>query len=802
MSWSVYFERARPGQGIAIGSQLIIPADRNFAWNPGMTSLGGVVSGTYNRQTVNATVNPVGVQSSFTASVDGSGNMTVTAVASGAIASGQTVIDASGNAQGVITSGAGAAWVLGAGAYYGALVSQNFTGLGDDTANIQNALNACPAGQVVALAAGTFIIGSAGGGSLILMPSNVTLRGAAPVSSVMQSILYKPNGGWRRTATAETGTNGILTPLATPASWDDFPIILAAPSVFPQADESTAQLLVSDAVKGTTSVTVQNGSTYTVGQYAVLDELSGATWQAVPNGFGCTDSVAPTPCPPFVWAGDRVVWNIHYPIQQFQDDAGTSDANAPSNATVSFTGSVSGNTLTSSGSPALVNGMRLFGTGLANPTSLIIGSANTWTVIPSQTVASTTITGYDYSASTFGFCRNDRPNCEIKKIIGITGNVVTFESPIGMTYRASNGAQLTTFTNAGGHTSTPFTTLAGVERLKMRGGGNGNLRFGCAAYCWARNVESTEWVNEGIAGNYAYRIEVRDSYSHVASEPTPCGGGYSISLANACSEWLIENNIILDANKMIVGRASGMGTVFGYNYADNGWISFDVPFVECGVNGSHLTGSHHWLFEGNVSFNADSDYTHGNSIYNTHFRNWYTGQRRDMTDSGQQRCFGAATWSFYHSFVGNVGGYSSAPSWISTFAVSATDAANSWTITDGAMECDITGANCIGNTAASATWGNNDIWLVGLDQERRSQVPDALGLSSIIRDGNYDYVSGAQHWYTTPATFPIPNSMYLAGQPGFFSTYSDTWPIVNPASGQTFVNPALHRYNNATPNSP
>jgi hypothetical protein len=34
--------------------------------------------------------------------------------------------------------------------------------------------------------------------------------------------------------------------------------------------------------------------------------------------------------------------------------------------------------------------------------------------------------------------------------------------------------------------------------------------------------------------------------------------------------------------------------------------------VEIGVNGSHMSGSHHMLFEGNDTFNMDSDNTHGN----------------------------------------------------------------------------------------------------------------------------------------------------------------------------------------------
>ena len=42
--------------------------------------------------------------------------------------------------------------------------------------------------------------------------------------------------------------------------------------------------------------------------------------------------------------------------------------------------------------------------------------------------------------------------------------------------------------------------------------------------------------------------------------------------------------------------------------------------------------SHHTLFEGNYTFNMDSDTTHDNSVYLTFFRNYATGYRSRFTD--------------------------------------------------------------------------------------------------------------------------------------------------------------------------
>ena len=90
----------------------------------------------------------------------------------------------------------------------------------------------------------------------------------------------------------------------------------------------------------------------------------------------------------------------------------------------------------------------------------------------------------------------------------------------------------------------------------------------------------------------SFRIEVRDSYIHDGAWSYPGGGGYAIGLAWASAEALIENNIILDANKMMVGRSAGAGTVVAYNYTDDGFIGYDPSWQEVGINGSHMVGSH------------------------------------------------------------------------------------------------------------------------------------------------------------------------------------------------------------------
>ena len=147
------------------------------------------------------------------------------------------------------------------------------------------------------------------------------------------------------------------------------------------------------------------------------------------------------------------------------------------------------------------------------------------------------------------FSRANRPLNELKEIASISGNTVTFTSPITITYTVSKNAQLTSFVDT-------FVKYAGIENLSLKGGSDGQIRFEAAAYSWMKNVEDTVWLGEGVAIDNSFRIEVRDSYIHDGAWSAPGGGGYAISLASASAEALIENNIILRCQQDD-GRAIG-----------------------------------------------------------------------------------------------------------------------------------------------------------------------------------------------------------------------------------------------------
>lgn len=372
------------------------------------------------------------------------------------------------------------------------------------------------------------------------------------------------------------------------------------------------------------------------------------------------------------------------------------------------------------------------------------------------------------------FSRVDRPTAEIKQIASIAGNTVTFTTPVHISYRSGHTAQLSMY-------SRPHVMNAGVEDMKLTGGDAGNLRFNWAAQSWARNIENTVWHDEGFAIHSSFRIELREFYVHDAAWAQPGGGGYAISLSAGSSEVLIENGIAVRANKVIAARSAGAGSVVGYNYMDMSYINTQGSWIEAGLNASHMVGPHHVLFEGNYGHNADSDNTHGNSVYLTFFRNHLRGIRApfdnqaggkidDATQSqnGPRRAAGLMASSYWMSFAGNVLGV------------------------PGKMD------GWVYETSFSG--GKPGIWMLGWDAV--SPYPtDAKVAATAIRHGNFDYLTNTVKWDPAIADHVLPDSLYLAGKPAFFNGgHGYTWPWVD-AAGATklYVLPAKARYDAGSP---
>jgi hypothetical protein len=553
-------------------------------------------------------------------------------------------------------------------------------GTADDTARIQAAINVCPAGQVVQLSAGTFLVND---GRYLSINKGITLRGAGPG----QTIIAKTNGA---------------KPFQSEVSAKPSPLIVVGASLYSKTADSTNTIgsvaLAADAIKGEYTVKVADAGGFVPGQIVLLDEASGASWQKDPQGRGQ------------IWAAAdwRVVWQKHDPAVQFVDDFAPEALSTTPN------------------------------------------SAGSW------------------------FSRLDRPTAEIKEVASIAGSTITFTTPIHIAYRASHAAQLSRYAQS-------HVTNAGVEDLTLTGGDAGNLRFNWAAKSWAKNVESTVWHDDGFALHASFRVELREFYVHDAAWAQPGGGGYAISLSAGSSEILIENGISVRANKVLAFRSAGAGSVVGYNYMDMSYINTQAFWIETGLNASHMVGPHHVLFEGNYGHNADSDNTHGNSVYLTFFRNHLRGIRTafdnqaggridDATQprNGPQRCAGLMAYSYWMSYVGNVLG----------------------------AEGQMSGWVYEGSFAG----GKPSIWMLGWDAVTPYPI-DAKVAATTLRHGNFDYLTNAVKWEPAIASRTLPDSLYLTSKPVFFDAGRGyAWPWVDPA-GATKLHtlPAKARYDAGTP---
>jgi len=344
------------------------------------------------------------------------------------------------------------------------------------------------------------------------------------------------------------------------------------------------------------------------------------------------------------------------------------------------------------------------------------------------------------------FSRTDRPVGQMVEVASVNGNTVTFTTPLHIAFDTAHDAQLSTW-------DAPATRHAGLEDLHVYGGGNHNIVLALAAYSWVKNVESEWSTGDSIGVNASFRCVVRESYFHHSPKLHPGGGAYGLSVSLASAENLIENNIFWHFNKVMVMRASGGGNVIGYNYFEDGFIGTTpkdyTQWMEVGMNASHMTCPHYELFEGNEAFNIDADNTWGNSVYVTFFRNHATGKRRSFPDVDNRRAIGLMAGSWWYTFVGNVLGYPGmSPDPHPSFRYQ-----------------------------GKPPWGPPvPMWQLGYNPENWKQAADPRVLSTVIREGNYDYVTDEVHWSRGPQL--LPDSLYLSGKPAFFG--EAPWPWVDP----------------------
>jgi hypothetical protein len=411
--------------------------------------------------------------------------------------------------------------------------------------------------------------------------------------------------------------------------------------------------------------------------------------------------------------------------------------------------------------------------------------------------------GHPGDGSRRWFSRQDRSLNQLMEVTAVNGNVITFDTPFHITFTVANQAQLTRYT-------VPFLRQVGVENLFVWGGMggdyHGNISVNNCAYCWVKNVEASWSVGTDIGFYSTFRSVLRDSFIHETPDPNPGGAGYLSGVNYGASDNLFENNIMWYGNKVIVMRATGGGNVVAYNYMDDSFGSTYPDSPEAGVNAGHYTTTHMELLEGNYSQNFKGDSYWGNSIYITVFRNWLSGVRaahpplntytytsdcvHHYGDYSRRIAVDIQAYSYYQSLIGNVLGIN-------------------------AQQLLTEPSGCGGGpqmafmpqVTTTADWNTAKnqnaviMWQIGTYQATVNSTGNwsfvDTTINTQLRNGNWDWVTGAQHWYGIGGTtdggatpVAIPNSFYLSSKPAFFGT--NPWPWIDPTTGTTYTLPAKY----------
>lgn len=615
----------------------------------------------------------------------------------------------------------------------------------DDYTRIQDAIDKCPAGEVVELGAGAFSVQIAD--LPIHIWKGITLRGTGACSGnkspYCETSIVVTDGALAYTG-GMCGTSASKK-VACPNGGQ--PEILMSP-VLPDYNYSWetcgnvganlgtgcgATPLAADAAQGQTKIQVASTSGFAVGAWVLIDEASGAGWVADPMNE---------------WTGYGSVW-------------------------------AAADWLSASGSPA--TGRVLW--SKAKNGSWDFGSDE-----------------YPYQAGStgcwYGYC--DRVTAELHRIAAVGAGpcpgancTLTFDDPLTIAFRKSGGHRAQVYAhlygdNSGGGSPISFLQRAGVENLSLLRAPEGGMEMELCVNCWVKNTEVGDWYGGGISMAYSARSELNTVYVHHCWDSVNNGGEYPLALDSASTEMLITNSITNFAGKGMVARAGGAGSVISYNYIDDTMYDAESGigdwWVDMGINASHYSGPHHVLFEGNWGDNLDNDNTHGNSMYMTFFRNHGSGLRTAFSDpsvgglvedsarkgyycpSGLSSCMNETTgplraagpmgYNYWFAYVANVLG-----------TQGQTTAANGWSY--------------------SGDWSGSRIFMLGWNGGNGGQDPNLNGKSGsyILINGNYDYVHNAVTWKGAPVA--LPSSLYLSGKPGFFVAGKGyPWPWVTPTSSQ------------------
>ena len=337
------------------------------------------------------------------------------------------------------------------------------------------------------------------------------------------------------------------------------------------------------------------------------------------------------------------------------------------------------------------------------------------------------------------------------RITGVSGNVVTFATPIPYGFSAAYQPQA--------NAMAPGAVRVGIEDLTVVANSSGAITFGGADRCWVKGVETSNTGNGAIEFRASSQCEIRRCYVHDASGYPSQSDGYGIFLFYGTCYCRIEDNVGRRmANLVMMNGASGNAIL--YNYVRSG-ARDGLSWITPSFHSNHGPHGLMNLFEGNVIASFQNDGYHGSTSHGLLVRNQISGIDADSGWTMERRLVDLCRGSYYHTVIGNVIGDAS---WTPNYYELSGSPGHS------ANACIyILGYPNMGNTSLTAetAWENFT-----------ATYPDRKVSDTLVRHGNYDYYNKGVVWDDNISSRVIPDSLIYASKPAYFGALS--WPAIGP----------------------
>ncbi len=357
-----------------------------------------------------------------------------------------------------------------------------------------------------------------------------------------------------------------------------------------------------------------------------------------------------------------------------------------------------------------------------------------------------------------GYENGDRAMGQLDEVASVAGSQVTLKLPLHWTYD--------TKLKPWAYRVDPSAMIhnAGLEDLTLTQDINSQVEFMIemdgAQFSWVKNVEISNIQRRAMWVINSLQNEITECYVHTGIDGYGRDRGYGIFVDSHSTDNLVDNNILseIDGGGIMTGGGAS-GNVVAYNYLHD--ILFDDPWwLIASPSLNHNPHPKMNLWEGDIGIKAEADIIHGSSSHNTLFRSQMKGWQSD-TITTRNNAIEIAAKNTYMNVVGNVLG--------------TPGKSNRYEVLPGQAYDD---------------WSERVIYALGVG----SGVEDPNVAATLLRTGNFDYVTNSVVWDPQIANHTLPNSLYLSGTPKWWCQETP-WPPIGPdVAGLANKIPAQRRF--------